>query len=737
MGSGGREGIGGRGAAARAATVAARDGAPSTRSTTVAVAVAAAAIGGFPTLQTAAAGGCRERWTAAASGGARHRRWRASPLASRGKEPSPRGRGRPTRRTAAVTAAAMGLAAAAAALVFAIALASGGAAASGGGRSGGSSRRTPRNGVTPWVWEHPLTGGVVSTSVMGCHVGRDGSLLVVGTATSAGGTVSATVTKLAAATGAVLDTATLPGLGVTPTTVVASAYDADADLLLLTGLASGGVPPPPLSGRPAGAPAHVTTADGGGGVDVYVAAWSTLGPTAAAASTGAHLVRRFTVTLGGAGNDEALGVAALGGGRYAVVGSARRAAGAGPPDGLLVGVLSSAGRVVTSAVTRLGGGAGYMAAARAVAVSPADGTILVAYEEVELPVGGGEGTADAAAADSSTSSAMIFGGVGGMAAGDGASQRFSIALFSAATASLVRAPSPLTYRFSPFTPAAAVEPVTAAYSPAAGAYYVVCRNVALANTRLPPPAYSINSGVSYTLATLPAAAPSVVGGAGGGTAAGGGDALATRLLTVSFPDPATRAGAAELSPTATVFLDVASSASTLQLALAVSSSVVPATLTTIRYDYSLTAGSRATLAAGGRPGVAAIFRGAAAPSARLPTFAYGAVHATSATAPNSTAAAGGGGGGAVCATGPFPSVLATVGPAVWATGPCICAPPPAVPPPPQWEGGGRRVGGEGEWARRARAPGIKRRGWGGGRGGVGVGGGVPHTPTTTAGRGHR
>ncbi|GAB0493993.1 hypothetical protein MMPV_005281 [Pyropia vietnamensis] len=534
--------------------------------------------------------------------------------------------------------------AAAAVTIVGITLASGGAAAASTSAAAkasvsGGNGRTARNGVTPWVWEHPLTGGVVSTSVTGCHVSRDGSLLVVGTATSAAGTVAATVTKLAAASGAVLDTATLPGVGGTSTSVVASVYDADEDLLLLTGLASGGVPPP----APGDVAIHQTTANGGGGADIYVAAWSTLPPATAEAASATdpavHLVRRFTATLGGAGDDVPLGVAAISGGRYAVVGSARRAAGAGPPDGLLVGVLSATGRVVASAVTRLGGGAGYMVAARTVAVSPADGTILVAFEEAELPADGGAGAATkgetAATTGTPASTGVIVSGSGGTATARRASQRWSVALFSVATASLIRAPSTLTYRFSPFTPAAGVEPVTAAYSPTTSAYYVVCRNVALSNTRLPLSSYSLNSGVSYTLATLPAAAS-----AGGNVGIGGGEELATRLLTVSFPDPATRAGAAELSPLATVFLDVSSSATTLQLALAVSSSVTAATLTTIRYDYGLTAASRATLSAGSRPEVAAVFHGAAAPSARLPTFVYGAVHAASAAPPASVVRAG-------------------------------------------------------------------------------------------------
>lgn len=558
-------------------------------------------------------------------------------------------------------AAAMATAAAAA-IVVAITLAGGGTAASASASArarasaSGGNGPTARNGVTPWVWEHPLTGGVVSTSVTGCHVSRDGSLLVVGTTTTAAGTVAATVTKLAAASGVVLDTTTLPGAGGTSTSVVASVYDADADLLLLTGLASGGMPPPP----PGDVVIHQTTADGGGGADIYVAAWSTLPPATAVAvstmDTAVHLVRRFTATLGGAGDDVPLGVAAISGGRYVVVGSARRAPGVGPPDGLLVGVLSAAGRIVVSAVTRLGGGARYMAAARTVAVSPVDGTILVAFEEAELPAGGEAGAAadgEAAATAETPASAgvIVSGGVGAAAAGR-ASQRWSVALFSVDTASLVRAPSPLTYRFSPFTSASGVEPITAAYSPTASAFYVVCRNVALSNTWLPLLSYSLNSGVSYTLATLPAAVS-----AGGDTGIGGGDELATRLLTVSFPDPATRAGAAELSPTATAFLDVSSSATTLQLALAVSSSVTGATLTTIRYDFGLTAASRATLSAGGRPEVAAVFRGAAAPSARLPTFIYGAVHAASAaSAPAPSAGRPGRSNPPSAAAGaPFPS----------------------------------------------------------------------------------
>ncbi|OSX73741.1 hypothetical protein BU14_0329s0009 [Porphyra umbilicalis] len=265
-----------------------------------------------------------------------------------------------------------------------------------------------------------------------------------------------------------------------------------------------------------------------------------------------------------------------------------------------------------------------------------------------MPVGGGgdaAAAATAAAAPPAGTTATVTAGGGADAAGSRgrATQRFSVALFSARTSSLVSAPRLLTYRFSPFSPATGVEPIAAAYAPSTRAYYLVARNVAVANAALPPADYSLNSGVSYTLASLDAAAP-----AGGGVG-GGGDPLPTRLLTVSFPDPATRAGAAELSPAASAFLDVASSASTLQLGVAVTTSVGGPVLTAVRYDFGLSASSRATLSGAAWRGRAAVFGGGAAPSARLPTMLYGSAAAAAASAADATRAGGGG-----AARGPSP-----------------------------------------------------------------------------------
>lgn len=168
-------------------------------------------------------------------------------------------------------------------------------------------------------------------------------------------------------------------------------------------------------------------------------------------------------------------------------------------------VLSAAGRVIAAMVTCFGGVVGCMAAARAMPVSPADGTIVLVVDEADLPTGAAAAGAAAGAAPPATS-VIAGGGSSTAVGGEAASHRCSVPLFSAATTSVVWTLSAFTCRFSPFTRAAAVKAVTVAYPPAA------------------PPAT--------------------------GAAVVGGDALPTCVLSVSIPCLSTRSWAATRYPAA-------------------------------------------------------------------------------------------------------------------------------------------------------------------------------------------